>query len=147
MDPNGEPVEAVDVLVDLTPTVVYNLEVDGTFTYFAQGVWVHNNSCRINSFSIWDWKGYPAGVRKPAGPFVLIEGAHYDTARAAANRATDAYRRAKGGYTGKQVHHVHPVKFGGDPSDWNNLEAVDLGTHTELNNFWRRVQSNVEGRQ
>ncbi len=48
MDPNGEPVEVVDVLVDLTPTVVYNLEVDGTFTYFAQGVWVHNNSCDID---------------------------------------------------------------------------------------------------
>jgi hypothetical protein len=35
------------VLVDRRPTPVYNLEVDGTFTYFAAGVWVHNNSCRV----------------------------------------------------------------------------------------------------
>ncbi|MCH8806243.1 MAG: Hint domain-containing protein [Planctomycetes bacterium] len=44
-DAAGNPVEIVDIHLDPTPTPVYNLEVDGTFTYFAQGVWVHNNSC------------------------------------------------------------------------------------------------------
>ncbi|MCH7592873.1 MAG: Hint domain-containing protein [Planctomycetes bacterium] len=44
-DRAGNPVEIIDIRLDPTPTPVYNLEVDGTFTYFANGVWVHNNSC------------------------------------------------------------------------------------------------------
>ncbi len=41
---DGQPVEIVDLHLDRTATPVFNLEVDGTFTYFAEGVWVHNNS-------------------------------------------------------------------------------------------------------
>lgn len=36
-----------DVTFDWTPTVTYNFEVEGTFTYFAEGVWVHNDSCDL----------------------------------------------------------------------------------------------------
>jgi hypothetical protein len=43
----GATVEIVGLTLDETPTFVYNLEIDGTFTYFACGVWVHNNSCRL----------------------------------------------------------------------------------------------------
>jgi len=43
----GLPVTILEVTVDPTPTLVYNLMVDGTFTYFADGVWVHNNSCTV----------------------------------------------------------------------------------------------------
>jgi hypothetical protein len=32
------------LFIDRTPTTVYNLEVDDTHTYFAQGTWVHNTS-------------------------------------------------------------------------------------------------------
>ena len=46
-DRDGKSVEIVDIFIDHTPTPVYNLEVDGTFTYFVHGVWVHNNSCRV----------------------------------------------------------------------------------------------------
>ena len=42
---DGLPVEIIDAHVDRRPTRIFNLEVDGTFTYFANGVWVHNNSC------------------------------------------------------------------------------------------------------
>ncbi len=44
---DGRPVEVLAIRVDPTPTLVYNLEVDGTFTYYAAGVWVHNNSCEV----------------------------------------------------------------------------------------------------
>jgi hypothetical protein len=44
---DGQPVAIVDAVVDRRPRPIYNLEVDGTFTYFAEGVWVHNNSCDV----------------------------------------------------------------------------------------------------
>ena len=55
---DGEPVEIVDIYLDPTPTAVYNFEVDGTFTYFAERAWVHNNSCRIRNSHL-------AGKRHP----------------------------------------------------------------------------------
>jgi hypothetical protein len=51
---------------------------------------------REGSFSITDWSGYPAGVPKPTGPFRLVEGAEYDTARAAANQANNNIRLQQG---------------------------------------------------
>lgn len=44
VDPFGAPVTIESATLDEHPTPVYNLEVDGTFTYYADGVWVHNNS-------------------------------------------------------------------------------------------------------
>ncbi len=41
---DGAALKIAQISLDPTPTVVYNLEVDGTFTYYANGVWVHNNS-------------------------------------------------------------------------------------------------------
>jgi hypothetical protein len=38
-------VAVVAVEAESRPTPVYNLEVAGDHTYFAAGVWVHNNSC------------------------------------------------------------------------------------------------------
>jgi hypothetical protein len=42
LDSNGHPVEIVAVELDRTPTEMFDIEVDGTFTYFVEGVWVHN---------------------------------------------------------------------------------------------------------
>lgn len=44
---DGQALTILSIRVDPTPTPIYNLEVDGTFTYFANGAWVHNNSCPI----------------------------------------------------------------------------------------------------
>ncbi len=44
---DGQPIRILAIWLDPTPTTVYNLEVDGTYTYFAEGVWVHNNSCPL----------------------------------------------------------------------------------------------------
>jgi len=48
VDASGEHVEVTETCLDPIPAAVYNLEVYGAFTYFAAGVWVHNNSCDIN---------------------------------------------------------------------------------------------------
>lgn len=37
----------VDKVVDAGPTPVFNIEVAGTHTYFAEDAWVHNNSCSL----------------------------------------------------------------------------------------------------
>lgn len=42
---SGSDISIVDIQSENKLTLVYNLEIDGTFTYFANGFWVHNNSC------------------------------------------------------------------------------------------------------
>ncbi len=80
----GEPVAIIDIVLDPTPTMVYNLEIDGTFTYFVNGLWVHNNSCtirgRVNNaygasfeHAILDIIGYP----KYNGPFLRSNGQRF----------------------------------------------------------------------
>jgi len=49
---NGEHVRISAITVDVTETEVFNLEIDGTFTFFVEGTWVHNNSCP-NQLDIW----------------------------------------------------------------------------------------------
>jgi hypothetical protein len=88
---------------------------------------------------VFDWNGYPEGMAKPAGPFRLLEGAEYDTARKAANRANAALRRADPGtYAGKQIHEIHPVKFGGSPTDLTNKIALTPAEHAKYTSFWNR---------
>jgi hypothetical protein len=47
LTPDGTLVNVIQIRLDHTPTTVYNLAVDGTHTYFADDVWVHNDSCRL----------------------------------------------------------------------------------------------------
>jgi len=51
---DGQPVEVLAIRIDPTPTLVYNFEVDGTFTYYAAGVWVHNDSCSRIAHAVGD---------------------------------------------------------------------------------------------
>jgi RHS repeat-associated protein len=98
-------------------------------------------------FSVRDWSGYPAGVPRPSGPMRLLTGAEYDVARTAANRANAKLRRANPElYAGKQIHEIHPVKFGGSPTDPANKIALPLKQHQAFNEFWRQHQRYAEGR-
>jgi len=47
IDLAGNPVAVMDIRSELAVTAIYNVELFGTFTYFASGVWVHNKSCPI----------------------------------------------------------------------------------------------------
>lgn len=98
------------------------------------------------AFSVFDWTGYPGKVPKRKGPFILVEGAQYEAARAAADKALAAFRKAHPECAGKQVHHIHPVKLGGSPTDPANLTIVEPDVHYILNNFWGRVQRDAQGR-
>jgi RHS repeat-associated protein len=96
------------------------------------------------AFSVWDWSGYPHGVPKPNGPFVLIEGAAYESARAAANNANKALRRklSRDGVPvkGKEIHELHPVVFGGDPTNPGNKVILSKSDHVEFTSWWKSIQ-------
>jgi hypothetical protein len=97
------------------------------------------------SFSIIDWSHYPAGMPKPSGPFVLLQGKEYTSARAAANGVNKSLHSAeKLKYAGKQIHEIHPVKFGGDPTGLANKIALPIGEHQALTAWWNRLQIGLE---
>lgn len=77
---------------------------------------------------------------KPGGPFRLLEGEEYAAARRAANSANARIRAADPAkYAGKQIHEVHPVKFGGSPTDLANKVALTPAEHARYTTFWNRL--------
>ncbi len=131
---------------------VYNIEVHGehVFRVTADGVLVHN-ACpnglpnyKRGSFSITDWSGYPSGLPTPTGPFRLLAGAEYDAARKAANQANAALRRADPAkYIGKQIHEIHPIKYGGSPTDPANKVALPSALHATFTTWWNQFMRRV----
>jgi hypothetical protein len=96
------------------------------------------------SFSIRDWTDYPDFLRKPEGPFRLLEGEDYEAARYAADRANQRIRRADpAAHKDMQVHEIHPVKFGGNPTDRANKIVLPAGTHRLANRWWDRLRWNL----
>jgi RHS repeat-associated protein len=98
------------------------------------------------SFSIRDWSGYPEGVPQPEGPFRILEGQEYNTARNAANSANQALRQSNpANYAGQQIHEIQPVKFGGSPTDLSNKMAIQPSLHYQVTSWWNNVMRSVSG--
>ena len=96
------------------------------------------------SFSINDWAGYPEGKIKPNGPFRLLEGVEYDSARKLANSTNAALRRANPNlYKGLQIHEIHPVKFNGSPVQLSNKVFLTPAEHARYTTFWNRMMRNI----
>jgi len=74
---------------------------------------------RHQAFTIQDWTGYP-DVKRPTGPFIILEGDEYINARKLANNTNANLHKMNENYVGMQIHEIHPVKFGGSPTDLNN---------------------------
>ncbi|MEN2416226.1 hypothetical protein [Flavobacterium mesophilum] len=97
------------------------------------------------SFSVIDWKGYPQGGVKPEGPFRLLEGAEYTAARNSANIKNAALRRANPeALKGLQIHEIHPVKFGGSPTDMLNKTFLTPKQHSAYTNYWNSLMRNIK---
>jgi toxin YxiD len=47
-------------------------------------------------------------------------------------------------FTGKQIHEIHPVKFGGDPLDLLNKKALDPALHRQVSAWWKKLQNAIE---
>ncbi len=105
---------------------------------------VRNPLVKLKSFSIRDWTGYPTGVPKPSGPFVLLEGAEYQAARRLANNANRSLHRQHPEWGSNPIHEIHPVKFGGSPTDPANKIVLDPSVHHKVSAFWKRLQTELE---
>ncbi len=99
------------------------------------------------SFSIIDWSGYPEGVPRPKGPFRLLEGAEYEAALASKNAANQILHRANPALAGLDIHEIHPVKFGGNPTDVANKFALPRSRHVPITNWWNRMQRCLGGKK
>ncbi len=98
------------------------------------------------SFSIVDWTGYPGGIPKPRGPFRLIEGDEYETARNAANAANRALSREMD-FKNKfiDIHEITPVKFGGSPTNITNKIFIDRAFHQQqVTPFWNYIMKSIK---
>jgi RHS repeat-associated protein len=87
-------------------------------------------------FTIGDWNGYPEGIPRPQGPFRLLEGEEYEAARQAANKANAQLHRTDPSAAGKHIHEIHPVKFGGSPTDPANKVYLSPAEHAKFTSWW-----------
>lgn len=133
----------VEILAE--PVKVYNFKVDEFHTYHVSrySIWVHNADCVLHpngEIEITDWEGYPEGGSKPDGKLKLVEGDEYATARGAANKENARIHRSNPNYKGKDIHEVHPVKFGGSPTDHSNKIVLSRSEHSKYTRFWNEIQ-------
>lgn len=90
------------------------------------------------TFEIEDWKDYPS-TAKPKGPFRILEGEEYDDARKLANRINANIHAQRPDLAGMQIHEMHPMKFGGSPTDIDNKIVLSPKEHTRYTAFWNRI--------
>ena len=110
-----------------------------------RGIYTRGGRLRMGTFSITDWTGYPKGVPRPTGPFRLLTGKEYDIARRATDNANRALRNANPQrYAGKHIHEIHPIKFGGSPTEPANKMALAPPQHSKYTAFWRKWQRRLE---
>jgi RHS repeat-associated protein len=95
-------------------------------------------------FSILDWSTYPEGsVPRPSGPFRVLKGQEYADARAAADAANYALHESNPALRGLQIHEIHPVKFGGSPTDLSNKIALSPAEHIRYTSWWSQLLKRV----
>jgi hypothetical protein len=74
------------------------------------------------------------------GPFRLLEGSEYDAARKLANETILSLRRSNPDmFKGLQIHEIHPVKFGGSPTELSTPSA-----HAQYTNFWNALMRGIK---
>ena len=108
-------------------------------------VGVSEGGTASGQFKIDDWTGYPNGLPKPEGPFRLLEGNEYNTARNLANKTNANIHQNRPDLKGTQIHEVHPVKFGGCPTDIDNKIALLPKEHAKYTAFWNKKLKEIKG--
>lgn len=89
------------------------------------------------AFSISDWSGYPSSLPRPSGPFRILQGEEYTKALSQAATGRYKYRdKHSEDAVGKDAHHIHPVKFGGDPIDPSNFVLLTPEEHKLYSDWW-----------
>lgn len=131
-----------------------NAAFDGALGAITAGASIYADIAKIGtkgvdfvegSFSTFNWKGYPVGGIKPTGQFKLLEGTEYTSARNLANSTNAAIRRANPEiFKGLQIHEIHPVKFGGSPTDISNKIFLTPSQHAHYTNFWNTLMRKIK---
>ncbi|MBP7345677.1 MAG: hypothetical protein KA952_03970 [Sediminibacterium sp.] len=97
------------------------------------------------TFSISNWFGYPKGLLIPKGPFRLIEGLEYKKALELKEIANKAYRKQYNIGSEFEVHEIHPVKFGGSPTDPLNKTVLHKDFHRgTVTPWWNRLKGQIK---
>ena len=96
-------------------------------------------------FHIDDWSGYPDTPR-PEGPFRIVEGDEYNNSRKLANKVNATLHKQDPSLNGFQIHEMHPVKFGGNPTDIDNKIALTKKEHAKYTAFWNKQLRNMKGK-
>ena len=92
------------------------------------------------AFAVSNWSGYPASATRPVGPFRMLPPDVYKDALANGRKGTKTFHDAHPEFKGMHIHHIHPVKFGGDPYNPVNLQALSPSDHRAITVWWNRVQ-------
>ena len=111
-------------------------------TYSIGGI--YNSVEGYKLFSRVDWSGYPEGAPKPRGFYRILEGEEYDTARRIANGVNSGLHRSNPSLAGLQIHEIHPVKFGGSPSDLINKLFLTPEEHAKFTTFWNLLMKGLK---
>ena len=97
------------------------------------------------TFSISDWNGYPDNLPRPEGPFRLLVADEYESARKLADKTNaKLHRDFPEVYSGKDIHEIHPVKFGGSATDLSNKVALTRSEHAKFTTWWNRMQRSIK---
>ncbi len=74
----------------------------------------------------------------------MLEGDEYDKARDFANKTNADIHRNRPDLKGTQIHEMHPVKFGGSPTDIDNKIALPPKEHAKYTTFWNRILRKIK---
>lgn len=78
------------------------------------------------------------------GPFVLLEGTDYLSARKLANSTNKAIHKANPELKGLQIHENQPVKFGGSPTEMSNKVFITRDEHIKYTVWWNKMQNTIK---
>lgn len=82
----------------------------------------------------------------PEGPFRLLDDAEYASAHRSADVINNSLRDQYGlRGSGLDIHEVHPVKFGGSPTDLGNKVLLEQEYHRQVvTPWWNQLQRELE---
>ncbi len=147
---NDEEVSGTRLNASRTPSVIVDHFVDEPIVNQISGdVWNGKNWVSPSSldpkgeFSIWNWSGYPEGGPVPSGPFRIVNPTEYSDALRLKNNMNQSLHNHNPNWKGLQLHEVHPVKFGGSPTDYWNKTLISSDDHIQFSRFWQILKGNI----
>ncbi len=79
-----------------------------------------------------------AGNHPPKGPFRILHGKEYTLTFEEMNRFNRRLHNADESLRGLDFHEIHPVKFGGEPTDPTNKILLSRTVHLQFVKWWNK---------